>query len=373
MKRWIILAVLAFILTVSGALAVLSVPDSVPEPSVPVRRQSEGPPPKLELVGQPVYDFGTMSQHSKGVHSWQIKNVGQGVLEIWLLETTCSCTVATLQAEVGQEGSTKKTVVVQPGQSTPIDVSWDTKAWKRFAHSAMLGTNDPTNPSFTLAVRGKVVPHVAVDPEQVGFPTFSNEETRQAKLSLFSADRADLKLVKVSTSKPGLLVAHTTPMTPAEAKLLKVETGYHLTVEIKPGMPPGGFREEVVIQTDHPRQPEVRVAVTGHVSGPISAVPERLRMPNVTSRDGASREVTLLVRGGRQTHFEVAHKPEKVEVAIEPDDTPTMKGRYRMTVKVPAGTAAGPVNDQIILRTDHPNFSELGIPVSIFISRSRPG
>ena len=59
--------------------------------------------------------------------------------------------------------------------------------------------------------------------------------------------------------------------------------------------------------------------------------------------------------------------------AIERDDTPTLKGRYRMTVTVPAGTAAGPVNDQIVLRTDHPKVSQVEIPVNIYISRSGAG
>jgi hypothetical protein len=107
--------------------------------------------------------------------------------------------------------------------------------------------------------------------------------------------------------------------------------------------------------------------------GPISAIPERLRIPNVTSRDGASRNVTLFVRGGQETHFQVTHKPEKVEVAIAPDDTSTLKGRYRMTVKVPPGTPAGPVDDKIILKTNHPKVGELKIPVTIYISRSGPG
>src|SRR5262249_34670081 len=150
----------------------------------------------------------------------------------------------------------------------------------------------------------------------------------------------------------------------------KVASGYTMTVKVEHGMPVGGFHEELIIETNHPRQPEVRVPVVGKVLGPISTVPERLRITDVTSRDGASREVTLLVRGGQETHFQVAHKPEKVQVVIERDETPTLKGRYRLTVTVPPGTPPGPVNDPIILKTDHPKVSKLEIPLNIFISRS---
>ena len=50
----------------------------------------------------------------------------------------------------------------------------------------------------------------------------------------------------------------------------------------------------------------------------------------------------ILVRGGRPTKFEVAYHPEKVDVKIVPDDTPTQKGRYKMTVTVPPERRPGP-------------------------------
>ena len=83
--------------------------------------------------------------------------------------------------------------------------------------------------------------------------------------------------------------------------------------------------------------------------------------------------MTLLVRGGKPTKFEVAYHPEKLDVKITPDDTPTQKGRYKMTVTVPPGTSAGPVDGDIILKTDHPKAGEIKIPVSILISNSAGG
>ena len=81
----------------------------------------------------------------------------------------------------------------------------------------------------------------------------------------------------------------------------------------------------------------------------------------------------LLVRFDALEDFEVARKPEKVQVKIHRDDTATLKGRYLMTVEVPPGTSAGEVVGQIVLTTDHPEVSELAIPVNIFVSRSWAG
>lgn len=84
-------------------------------------------------------------------------------------------------------------------------------------------------------------------------------------------------------------------------------------------------------------------------------------------------DMTVLVRGGRPTKFEIAYHPEKLKVKITPDDTPTQKGRYKMTVSVPPGTAAGPVDGDIILKTDDPRAGELKVPVNVLISNSGAG
>jgi hypothetical protein len=81
----------------------------------------------------------------------------------------------------------------------------------------------------------------------------------------------------------------------------------------------------------------------------------------------------MVVRGDRETHFEVLRKPEKVDVTITPDDKSTHKGRYRLIVSVPPGTAPGEVTGDIVLKTDHPHAAEVIIPVSILISRSGAG
>jgi hypothetical protein len=132
----------------------------------------------------------------------------------------------------------------------------------------------------------------------------------------------------------------------------------------------GRFQDEVRIETDHPLKPDVQLTITGNAVGPISVIPERVRMPGISSSVGGSRDLVLLVRGGKPTKFEVVRHPEKLNVTIALEDTPTQKGRYKMTVTVPPGTAAGPVDGEIVLKTDHPRAAEMKIPVTIGISNS---
>jgi len=365
MSRWIILSVTVIALTAVTTFLVQYVPDSVNEPAYPVN-VSTGPQPKVEIDQDVSHTFGTMSQQSKGKHTWKITNKGEGDLELWLEgKTSCSCTIASL-------GEGKKELV-KPGASKNVDLEWNTKTFENdYTQTATIGTNDLSRPTFTLLVRGKVFPPVVVVPPQMmTFGSISNEEPHKARVAVFSPDRPEMKITSVATSRPALIVTKLEPMTAEDCKQLKTKAGYRIEVEIKPGMPLGQFHEELVVQTDHPQRPEVKVSISGNANGPITVVPDNVRLPNVTSKAGASKEITLMVRGGKTTNFEVAYKPKNIEVEIAPNtDNPAMKGRYRVTTIVPPGTAPGWINDQIILKTDHPKASELKIPVNIFVSNS---
>jgi hypothetical protein len=313
-----------------------------------------------------------MAQLSEGRHTWEFKNVGAADLLLWLEGSTCSCTIAKLNSKRGEE---KKTVAVKPNESTTIDLEWQTKVFRdEYTKGATIGTNDPDRPSIQLNVHGQVYPPVIVLPgETITFSAVSNEEINESKLVVFSVDRPELKIKNMVSSRPEFLIPRLRVLTPEEATSLKVKAGYQLTLEMKPGMPLGRFADELFIQTDHPLRTDIKLSISGNVSGPISVIPEQIRMPSVTSRDGATRDSTILVRGGRPTEFEIAHAPQKLKVQIEPDDSSTQKGRYRMRISVPKGTSAGPIQDDIILKTNHPRASELKIPVNILVSNVGSG
>jgi Protein of unknown function (DUF1573) len=369
MLRWITLAVSVVVATALATFLLAYAPDPVETTATPVNL-TKGPKPKVEIEGKRLYDFGTMTKQTKSSHTWVVKNVGEADLHVWLEKTTCSCTIASLAESKKAEGSSEKPkVIVKPGQSTPIDVGWDTKEWTDFSQNAILGTNDPIEPEVTLFLKGKVTPPVVVyPPEMITFGSNNNEEKHTKRIAIYSPDRPETKITKILTSRPDLIVATSTPFGPEEIKSFPTKAGYRIDVEIKPGMPLGKFHEQMVIYTDHPKQNEVKVSMNGEFTGPISVMPSRLRLPVVTSAKGGTGHVTLLVRGAKPTKFEVAEKPEKLLVAVAPDDSNNQKGRYRLTVSVPPGISPGVIEGQIVIKTDHPNATELKIPVSVFVS-----
>jgi hypothetical protein len=366
MIRWVILAVAVVFLTAAATLVPLYLPD--PEAAKAAVNERKGPQPRVELDQDPIFDFGKMTHFEKGMHTWRIKNTGEANLDLWMIgKPTCSCTIAKLEDN--------QKAVVEPGKSTTIDLEWNTKDLATdYSQGATFGTNDPGRPTFQLTVKGKTHPPVMVyPPEAVQFSTISNEEMHKRIIAVFSMDRPRTKVTKVTSSKPDFLVAKPEPMTPEEAKPLKVDQGYKITIEIKPGMPQGHFQEELLIQTDHPKRPLMKLTVGGSVIGPISIIPPGLRMRDVTSHAGASSDITLMVRGGKETHFQVISKPKHLDVSVVPDERPGIKGRYRVTVDVHPGTAAGPIEGEIVLKTDHPLVGEVKIPVDILVSRTGAG
>jgi hypothetical protein len=365
MLRWVMLSVVVVVLAATATLVVQYGTGSNPDWSLPAGSTREGPQPRVEVEGPLTHEFGAMSTQKVATHKWTVKNLGEGDLEIFLAGSDCQCTVAKLQ----QEGS-KETV--KPGGSTRIEVEWKTKdAVGEFAKNVSIGTNDANRPEFKLNVHGTVQNPVVVLPPPhegvISLGNIANDEPTKASFAVFSPDRERLKLTKVSTSRPELIVPNVTPLSPKESEQLKTKGGYRLNLDIKPGMPLGVVREELIIETDHPDQPKLQYTLVGSAAGPISFMPSILRIVAVNSKDVVSGKVTLLVRAGRPTSFTVARKSKMIEVAIASNDTPTLKGRYLMTVTVQPGTPSGVIDDEIILQTDHPKAKEVRIPVNIVV------
>ena len=366
MLRWVILCVAVVALAAVATLVAnnLTVSSSV-DPIFPARASQGGPQPELEVEGALTHEFGSMSTQKVGTHKWLVKNKGEGDLEIFLAGSNCMCTVARLK-----EQGTKQ--VIKPGGSTEIEVEWKTKNQVgEFAKNVTIGTNDPVRPEFRLNVHGKVHNPIVVLPEPesetIRIGDISNERPNVVPLAVFAPDMPKMKITSVLTSKPNLILARAIPLTAKDLEQLKIKGGYKVEIEFKAGMPQGDIREELIIETDHPDKPKLQYGLLGSAVGAINVIPYRLQIVAVHGKEGATGLVTLLVREGRATKFTVERKPEKIEVQIVPNETPTLKGRYRLTVTVPPGTPPGLIDDEIVLKTDHPKVSEVKVPVNIVV------
>ena len=379
MLRWILLAVLVVGLTAAATVAFQFLPGPAPTrgPAFPNTPKAEltGPPGKATVDGEMIHDFGTMGAHTKAEHSWVVRNEGPGDLKLKVGESTCSCTVANLD-KTGEK-------TLKPGESTTVTLEWHTNKLTEGPYSQsskVLVTNDPNLQMLDFAVSGNVAPAVVIYPpgETITLSHFPSEEGASSRIAVFSPAEEGMEITALSTSRPEFLEATYHPLSPEEAEDLKTKAGYRVDLLVKPGMPLGAVQEELLIRTDHPQRPEIRLTIVGRALGPISAVPNMVRLTTATGGKPAEAALKLWVRGQDATHFEVAEAPGKLKVEVVPaDDTtgatdPAAKGRsYRMIVTVPPGTPPGLIGGEIVLKTDHPQAAEVRLPVNIKVLSAR--
>ncbi|AMV36577.1 DUF1573 domain-containing protein [Planctomyces sp. SH-PL62] len=362
MLRWVILAVVVVVLAAGSTLLMNLSTSPGTSWNLPVTPAKAGPMPKAVVEGELTHEFGEMGQQQTGKKSWKLTNEGDADLQIWKGTSTCMCTVAKLQKEGDK-------LTLKPGESTDIDIEWKTNfVTGDFHKGANIETNDPDHPTFPLFVHGKINPPVVVIPgDTIDLGAINSDEPKTVFVAVYSPDRPETKITEINTSKPDYFKTDVESMSASELESGGLKAGNKINLHVQPGFPLGTMREEIVIHTDHPLRPEIKLTVVGSVSGPISVVPDRLRMVTVKSKEGASGEVRLLVRGGKEAHFDVAQKPEKLEVSVEPIDPVGAKGRYLMKVSVPKGTAPGLIDGEILLKSDLPGVAELKVPVSFLV------
>jgi hypothetical protein len=367
MKRWIILAVLVVAITTTATVAVQYLPVDPSTPAdVPYPAKASGPQPLAVVDGDLTYHFGMAAQQVQLKKDWVIRNDGKADLKLTKGEVACTCTVAEFPG--GQE-----TLTLKPGEETVLHLTFETRENNGTYHkSANIVTNDPLHGTLEFVADGTVRPSVVLYPPEstINFLEISNDqEDHHATVMLYSPDRPDVQITGLVSSRPDHIKVSEQPLSVEDCKTLKIEKGHRITIDVKGDTPLGLFREEVIIKTDHPKQPELKLTVSGKMVGPITASPQRFRMVPVHSRVGKTDELRLTVRGRRATHFEIEHKPEKFKVAIAPTDpaSEAQAGQYRLTVTVPPGLTPGQIMDEIVLKTDHPKAAELKIPVDVLI------
>jgi len=371
MLRWVLLAVLVVALSATATVVVQTLPSDasvVPGSKYPAPPEAAGPQPKAVVEGDLVYRFGSKSQQTKFDKEWVIKNEGKADLALNLEAPPCSCTVAGFQKE--NRELTGTSVVVPPGGQTSIHFTWETREYLGQYHKAAnILTNDPQRPRLEFVADGNIFPAIEVYPNRTidFFEVSTDQEEHHLPFAFFSRNRPETKITRLSTSKPDLITAKHEPLPEEECKKLDVKAGYKITVTIKRGLPLAVFLEELVVGTDHPQEPEMRLTVTGKVVGPISLVPYRLRLVNIPGDTGGRGDITVVVRGQRETKFTIKEQPEKLKVAIAPSDNLPKAGKYRLSVTVPPGTPAGTIEGQVVLETDHPHAKQVIVPVYVLV------
>ncbi len=112
-------------------------------------RAAPSEPPRI-VVTPGEFDFGDIGPELAVSHVFTVTNAGGAPLDINAVDTSCSCTTATIEA-----------TWLRPGESTALTVTFDPQthngATGRFLRLVYLRSNDPETPELQLKVRVTVV------------------------------------------------------------------------------------------------------------------------------------------------------------------------------------------------------------------------
>ena len=371
MTRWLILSVVIVAAT-AGAIVFAPIADKT-WPNTPPEIQGARPIVTVK-EGTLSHDFGTMSQLSVGRWQWTLRNDGDADLILKMLSSTCKCTIADLGKD--PETGETKTATVKQTKEKIITLEWDTKeVTGKFEQSATIGTNDLERPELTFTAKGEVQPAILSMPSDLVRdlgPEISNAEGASAYWAFQSPDKPDFTIEVQSNSQPGLIETLIKNLSEEECKALGVKKGKRFDVKVKPSGRIGKFREELVLKTNHPKRPELRVYVIGKLVGPISMNQPSIFNHQIHRDQGAVLSAILSVRGQEKTKFEVLRKPEALQVRFEPiaPSSSAAKAKfrqYRMIVTVPPGTKSGTIEESILIKTDNPRAEQLKVPLDLII------
>jgi len=217
------------------------------------RALDEGPAAARPAVGAPRiefgsadHDFGTVMIGEPVEHEFAFRNVGDATLQIIKVRTSCGCTAALVTKEE-----------VPPGGEGRVKTTFRTTNYKGTQRKSIyVETNDPEQPRVTLRLSGEVKVEVEVSPAMIYARDLVPGESRPYKLVVKRSDGEELRITKVTASRPEIHVGEPE---------VRDDGSYEVEVTLGPDLPEGRLNGQVTIETDSARQPRVSVRIYANV------------------------------------------------------------------------------------------------------------
>ncbi len=292
------------------------------------------------------FDFGERDNSEKVDAEFTLRNTGDETLQITNVKSSCGCTVAELAPEDQQ---------VEPGEEVPIRATFNLAGRSgQQTKYVSVTSNDPETPLLQLKITGTAIAPVYAEPRSLALGQVEEGADVSSEFTV-RAGRPDVNF-KVRD------VQSTNPAFSAEVEPIEEGKAYRVTFqntgELASGFQSLGFR----VMTDHPESPQVQVAGSLQVVGPVSVNPKRLAL--LSSSDPVRMyTMRINVTPGLHKEFNIT-EVQVPDDRIKPDVSPRAGGGYEVKlVDVPAVPALDA--QEIVIKTDLDARPELRVPFKI--------
>lgn len=296
------------------------------------------PQGKPDLVTDPPNELyiGQVYYGNRGKADLKIMNEGEGELVIERIKSSCGCTVPRLA---------EKDKHIPPGGSITVPVTMEPKQARehRMQKSITIVSNDPDTPEKKILVACDVLVGIEPKPYYVLFRDLLPDETRTQTIELISRRGGPFKIEAIELSRGPYSVEYDREREAASHKItVKVEGNGQRRLP----------SANMVIRTNHPYTPQLRMRVTSLMKKPLEISP---RMINLGRREaGDVAEFTVRVSTA------VAEPISRLEVSVPRYPTLAVKARPKdnapglwvLQFEIPKALAGQTINTEIQFRTD---------------------
>ncbi|MFN7942425.1 MAG: DUF1573 domain-containing protein [Thermoanaerobaculia bacterium] len=307
------------------------------------------------MAVEPVKDVGKVSKGERIVQDFVLRNDGDADLDILSVKPACGCTVADFDKKIA------------PGKTGKVHAEVETVDFSGpIAKTVTVFTNDTKNPRLVLTVKARVEPHIAVVPGYARYIYVQTLEPGTIAQTLWALDYPDFQVQSVTSPYP-FIKASFRESKEEEKRPEGIGRQWRIEATIQGDADVGPLRDFLVVKTNHPKQPEVRVPISGFVRPLMAVTPPVADFGAVNTTEGEQSYAMTLVNFGDDT---VEVKSVKADVpGIEATVTATEAGR-RFNIKLSLGAKLpkGSVNSVLHIETTSKRRPVIDVPLKGSVS-----
>jgi Protein of unknown function (DUF1573) len=225
------------------------------------------------------HDFGVVARGSDAKYRLKMVNPHPDPVHVSGIGLQCVCA----QARVSHE-------TLAPGETGYLEISFDTRKFKHNKDTTITVHFDrPVFASVRIPVKAYIRTDVVLTPGSVDFGSAAAGSSTERKIGIAYAGRPNWNITRVISKSKHI-----------ETKLQ--ETGrnggavsYDLVVTLAASTPVGEIREQLLLVTDDPANPQIPLLVEGRVEADYSVNLELADFGNLAP--GARKTVNVVVRG----------------------------------------------------------------------------
>ena len=294
------------------------------------------------VVEKPIIDVGKVKKGEPIRQEFVIRNAGDAPLEITEVKPSCGCTVTEFDA------------VIAPGARGRVTAVVKTDAFGGgIAKSVTVFTNDTDNPKINLVIKALIHEAVIARPGYARFMTVQGQPVESSVQTVSSTDGVTFRVLSVASPYPFVKATHRED--PGEAGRWRVE------VSLDREAPAGPLADYLLVRTDHPEQPEVKIAVSGLVRPTIAVAPKVADFGRREVSEPQSKSLEVKNLGSAAVQLtEATSDVAGLEAVIEPVE----EGRhYRIQLTLTDAVPKGDFEGRLTIKTSSPRQPVVEIPL----------